>query len=85
MRRVLFGLVILFGAGGAYAQQATPTPVACAPSSAQKVNVLLMDNLACRAIVMADTKGKCAIYILNNVPILDCDGTRYSIDTTTLP
>jgi len=84
MRYLVFGICVLMGTllqAGAL----TPTPVACAPASAQKTSTLLMDNLACRAIVMATTKGKCSIYILAGVPILDCEGTRYSFDLTPLP
>lgn len=76
MRRFVIGLVmgLLFAGAWAYAQSATPTPDVCAPQSPTYQYQLQLPSLQCRAKVIGPTTGRCTIYIVQNVPVLDCQG-----------
>ncbi len=63
----------------------TATPGACAPSSVTYVHVLQEDNLQCLAKPLGPTKRRCLIYIVNSVPVLDCEGTIVKISTSSYP
>lgn len=65
---------ILTIAHWAGAQSATPTPPKCAPVNPVVTESVQFMNEQCRVSVYGPTVGRCQMYVLQGVPVLDCDG-----------